>query len=307
MFKNKKVILGGTVVVALAIVMAGTFAWFTDSDEVVNKMKLANFNVKITEDWVEEDNQNLEPDAEVDKVVKVANNGTAAAVVRVKLDETLRLFESDNDGLKIYWEADPINENDADYESYVEVPNYVFPQDAETATVGKDQAPEDDVVDPEDGDIPAAQASEEEITYYTAITSLKDGDTQCYVAIVNDHKGLVRYNPATAALEYAYYKYAAETIADNDNYFTPVINVTEWTYNEEDGYYYYNTVVESGEVTAPLFETVKVSPELPNTYIGSIYHLTPMMEAVQAKAEAVMGTWGLTEAQLLPTWDFEAL
>ena len=55
MFKNKKVILGGTVVVALAIVMAGTFAWFTDSDEVVNKMKLANFNVKITEDWVEED------------------------------------------------------------------------------------------------------------------------------------------------------------------------------------------------------------------------------------------------------------
>jgi len=165
MFKNKKVILGGTVVVALAIVMAGTFAWFTDSDEVVNKMKLANFDVKITEEWEEEEWQNLEPDAEVDKVMRVSNNGSAPAVVRVSLSETLQLFEAEEGELVIHWEAAPTTE-----EGYVAVPKYTLPEDAETATEG-------------------------EITYYTAITSLKDGETQCYVAVVEEHVGLVRYNP----------------------------------------------------------------------------------------------------------------
>ena len=202
MFKNKKVILGGTVAVALAIVMAGTFAWFTDTDEVVNKMKLAKFDVKITEDWVEEDNQNLEPDAEVDKVVRVANNGTADAVVRVKLTETLKLFEAEEGELKVYWLDAPTEED-----GYVAVPNYIFPENAETKTSEGKQIP-----------------------YYAAITSLKDGDTQCYVAVVEDYDGLVRYNPAKKieaegdaeatteeALEYAYYKYADETTSDTEN------------------------------------------------------------------------------------------
>ena len=54
MSKNKKIILAGTLLVAGVIAVAGTFAWFTDSDMVVNKMKLAKFDVKITEEWVEE-------------------------------------------------------------------------------------------------------------------------------------------------------------------------------------------------------------------------------------------------------------
>ena len=73
MFKSKKFILLGVVLVAVAVVMTGTFAWFTDTDTVVNKMKLAKFDVKITEDWVSEENQNLQPNTTVSKVVKITN------------------------------------------------------------------------------------------------------------------------------------------------------------------------------------------------------------------------------------------
>lgn len=275
MFKNKKVILGGTVVVALAVVMAGTFAWFTDGDEVVNKMKLARFDVKITEEWDEEDNQNLQPNEEVDKVVRVTNNGSANAVVRVKLDETLRLFETEPnkpDELKIYWENAPIENND----DYVVVPDYVMPDGATL------------IMDENVG------------SYYTTITSLKDENgNQCYVAFTG-RDGLARYNPTTGKIEYAYYKYATDTVADTEDYFKPVLNTTDWT-KKDDGYYYYNKVLESGKVTTPLFEKVKVSPELPNKYIGAIYHLTPKMEAVQATYEAVKGTWG--EDAYLASWN----
>jgi len=59
-------------------------------------------------------------------------------------------------------------------------------------------------------------------------------------------------------------------------------------------------------VTEPLFSTVEVSPDLPSTYIGSLYTLTPSMEAVQAKAEAITGTWGLEKADFLTSWGLGA-
>lgn len=266
MLKNKKVVLLGTVLVAGAIAMTGTFAWFTDSDTVVNKMKLARFNVKITEEWKEEENKNLEPNAEVDKVVRVANNGTADAVVRVSIDEAITLFKADQNANEptIFWGEAKIENDDA---TKVAVPNYVMPEGVGVKTV--------------EGTT---------IQYYDVVTSLKDGETQCYVAIVDSYDGLVRYNPNDGKLEYAYYEYADSTIEDTENYFKPQFRVgtgkTEWTLI--DGYYYYNSIVKAGETTEPLFTTVKVSESLPNTYIGSKYNLTPNMRAVQANGDAVM-------------------
>lgn len=275
MFKNKKVILAGTILVASAIIVAGTFAWFTDSDEVVNKMKLANFDVKITEEWIEEENQNLEPDATVDKVVKIANNGTADAVVRVSIEEKLKLFKvDDNNNLIITW----LTEQSTD-EKYVAVPDYIFPDDPQNLTD-----------DPETDEI-------NEIIYYTAITSLKEDDTQYYV-VKDEIDGLARINPEDKepVVEYAYYEYAEDFVGDLETledgsigYFNPEFNDTDWV--KVGDYYYYNKIVKSGEVTNPLFSEVKVSEKLPNTYIGSIYTLTPKMEAVQANKKAIESEW----------------
>lgn len=277
MLKNKKVVLLGTVLVAGAIAMTGTFAWFTDSDTVVNKMKLARFNVKITEEWKEEENKNLEPNAEVNKVVRVANNGTANAVVRVKVSEAITLFKAEQNAKEptIYWGNEKIENNDA---TKVAVPNYVMPQGAKK-------------VEKEIGE----EGSKTTIKYYDVVTSLKDGDTQCYVAVVDEYDGLVRYNPNGDKLEYAYYEYADSTIEDTEDYFNPQFRegegATEWTLI--DGYYYYNSIVGAGKTTEPLFEKVKVSEKLPNTYIGSKYNLTPEMQAVQENGDAVMSEFAV--------------
>ncbi len=285
MLKSKKIILAGTILVAGAIAMAGTFAWFTDSDEVVNKMKLARFDVKITEDYDPEENTNLEPNAEVDKVVKVVNKGTADAVVRVKIEEKLRLFKAEEGASEptIFWSDAKISDEET---AKIAVPNYIMPENAETVEVRD-----------ENNNLVAE--------YYKAVTSLKDGDTQCYVAKVDNYDGLVRYNPSLKALEYGYYEYEADTVADTDNYFTPEFNDTDWT--KVGDYYYYNVVVKPGEVTAPLFSKVNVSKDLPNTYIGARYELTPKMDAVQANEDAVTSTW--TDAgdisALLTAWNLK--
>lgn len=45
------------------------------------------------------------------------------------------------------------------------------------------------------------------------------------------------------------------------------INTKEWT--EKDGYYYYNTALEPGETTEPLFTHVSFAPSMDNTYQNS--------------------------------------
>lgn len=45
-------------------------------------------------------------------------------------------------------------------------------------------------------------------------------------------------------------------------------NTTEWTYNEEDGYWYYSRILKPGESTkdAPLFTTVSFSTDMQGEY-----------------------------------------
>ncbi len=45
------------------------------------------------------------------------------------------------------------------------------------------------------------------------------------------------------------------------------INTTDWT--EKDGYYYYNSLLNAGETTEPLFTTVTFNDDMGNTYQNS--------------------------------------
>lgn len=112
MIKNKKVILLGTLLIAGAIAISGTFAWFTDSEEVVNKFKLASLDIKIN-DIFNDDNdkteENVEPGKTVDKDVTVENIGTVSTVIRVQLKEMLRLVsKDDNENRVLDGEGNPV-------------------------------------------------------------------------------------------------------------------------------------------------------------------------------------------------------
>lgn len=55
----------------------------------------------------------------------------------------------------------------------------------------------------------------------------------------------------------------------------------QWTFNEEDYYYYYNSPVDPEEITTPLFETVKFAPEMGNEYQNCKVLIDIYAEAVQ--------------------------
>ena len=56
-------------------------------------------------------------------------------------------------------------------------------------------------------------------------------------------------------------------------------NTTNWT-KEADGYWYYNEVLEPGEVTEPLFTTVTISSEAPDLVLDG-YDIFVYAESVQ--------------------------
>ena len=59
------------------------------------------------------------------------------------------------------------------------------------------------------------------------------------------------------------------------------LDVENWT--EKDGYYYYNTPLEAGETTAPLFTTVTFSKDMGNLYADALTTIQVHAEAVQVE------------------------
>ena len=57
------------------------------------------------------------------------------------------------------------------------------------------------------------------------------------------------------------------------------------------GYYYYKHVLDAGESTPNLLDSVTFGKEMPNSFLGAVYTITPVMEAVQENGDAVDATW----------------
>ena len=59
------------------------------------------------------------------------------------------------------------------------------------------------------------------------------------------------------------------------------LNETDWTLGA-DGYLYYNSVLQPGEVTAPIFTSVMFSKAMGNEYQSATVHVDVAAEAVQS-------------------------
>lgn len=69
-------------------------------------------------------------------------------------------------------------------------------------------------------------------------------------------------------------------------------NTQNWTYNEEDGYWYYNEALDTNAETPVLFTKVTFAPEMGNMYQGATVTIDVRAEAVQVKNNP--GTTALT-------------
>lgn len=69
-------------------------------------------------------------------------------------------------------------------------------------------------------------------------------------------------------------------------------NTTDWTL--KDDYYYYNSVLMPGDITTPLFESVKFATAMGNDYQYSTATVTVTAQAVQVKNNGTAETTALT-------------
>ena len=87
---REKRVLIGALGVAAVMVAGSTFAWFSSKDEVTNRLSAsANYGVSIVEDFTPP--ENMTPGQEVNKDVSVVNTGNIDALVRVQLENMLKI------------------------------------------------------------------------------------------------------------------------------------------------------------------------------------------------------------------------
>ena len=96
--KKRRSVLIGSCVMAALIVGASTFAWFTSSDEVTNRLTAsADYGVTVTEDFTPP--EDWVPGQTVTKAVGAVNTGNVDAFVRMWLEGEMKLVE-EGDGVK---------------------------------------------------------------------------------------------------------------------------------------------------------------------------------------------------------------
>ena len=96
---RQKAALVLSLLLALVIVVGATFAWFTSSDEVTNKLSASNsYGVSITESFTPPDQ--WIPGESIKKEVSVINTGNIAAFVKVELSNAIELTVYDETSIK---------------------------------------------------------------------------------------------------------------------------------------------------------------------------------------------------------------
>lgn len=224
---------------SLVLVIGSTYAWYTDSDERINRVKGVEDKLAAV---IEEDfNQVIDwaPGTTKTKAVRVTNVGEVPAIVRISFKEHFLSFETDktdnhnegngNGNLKIYSLPSMTSVNVDDTDTWVVNNTYM---------VGTD-------------------------TYYKANFALLD---QAF-----PYKG-TRTEPLPAIQ----LNFKAGSVFDSQD---PPSGVSTDYWYYEAGYFYYSEILQPNDTTSNLLESVMLLPEYENQYKGALYKLVPQMDA----------------------------
>lgn len=335
---SKKLALGLSVFLAVVIALTATYAWFSATDSVTNRletMQITDGSVTIFEYF--EEPKDWQPGQEITKQVCVANNGDGAVLVRVSFEEAMSLLQQPSVGNDdAYADGDttiPQIFNAKAYESWDS------PEDAGLNVL--DALPED--VELRVNKVTTNTGTPSEKTTYTIVPLYKiavDGEYKdLYQRVTGDFSvkdsDLSVSNiqfwafPGTTDTEAAWAEFknpqtsAAPTvradktlivhpITDTANkitmkYTTPTEIVSDtfttgkWWYNALDGFFYYIGKVEAGTLSPMLLESLKLATDADNTYSGMRFDLIVNMEAIQNTKDAVtdQSGWKLDPASEL--------
>lgn len=112
------------------------------------------------------------------------------------------------------------------------------------------------------------------------ITHIVPGDTLDNVVSV---KNTCQYDEyIRISLDKVIYETAEENAILDDSKATFLLNEEDWTYNEKDGYYYYNEVLKAGETSEALYDGIFLSYSMGNEYKLAVMDVEITVEAVQS-------------------------
>lgn len=112
------------------------------------------------------------------------------------------------------------------------------------------------------------------------ITHIVPGDTLDNVVSV---KNTCQYDEyIRVSLDKVIYETAEENAILDDSKATFLLNEEDWTYNERDGYYYYNDVLKAGETSEVLYDGIFLSYSMGNEYKLAVMDVEITVEAVQS-------------------------
>ncbi|MCL2748143.1 MAG: CalY family protein [Oscillospiraceae bacterium] len=326
--KRKPLILLTALVLSVAIIMAGTYAWFWDTDEVANEFVLANLGAKITEVY---EPRLVVPGLEIDKNVTISNDKSNIPIlVRVSFSEVLEnLLVPGRNGIpEIFWANEAL-----DLSQSANSARIPLMASAEFIATVKATGSGWESVSYGSSDLKifrkVAQNANED-TFYTYFAYIEStGQLAQLINVTHNAAGGI----ASATIQLAYntiaklksgpvdISFVSGTAANTgawdpaclgnlylsteiSEYLTFLFgtsvtsgipaakNTKQWFYY--DGYFYYNTLLEPGQESAQLLAMVKFSETLPNRFQGATYTLIPYLEALQPTAAALIGQWNLT-------------
>lgn len=304
MSSKKKKALGVSLIGAIVLVLIGTFAWFTSTDNVTNKFKtgaLPDGSVKIVEDFDEP--ETWEPGQEVKKEVAVLSNSDTDVVVRLSFEETLQKMEADGNKLKQY----SFDSEQTD-DTLVPVPSadfaangYKTPTDLGLTVSG----------------LPSGMIilGKEVFTNKYEFVIYREVSGKAYKMNADFTYDAGTSTVTVANVMYLYYKLGApippkdwtvptsplltdigKSALDDKillGYSADVIpgtpTTSKWAYDEVGGWFYYIGKLAPGETSPLILTTVTLDGTADNTYQLMDYALDVKIEALQATAEAIDG------------------
>lgn len=324
--RSKKSLMAVSIALACVVVLSGTFAWFTAADSVTNHLEtglLGDGSVELVEvftpptEWV--------PGQEVTKQVSVANTGNTDALVRVSFEEMLK---------KLNGVATPQDARLTASSGYI--PQTFNPENFMKAPWVKASTVFTTVNAPADVEI-WVQSDGKGAYSFVSICSIDDitgyaGQYQRTTAeykVSDDQKTLtvsnVKYyayegtistqaawglqNVTTAPLTPPLKANIGHAVLDEKillNYSSFITtdlagSANKWYYNEADGFFYYMGVLESGQFTNRLLESIKLDETAGNEYGGMEFDLVVNMQAIQNTEAAIKDAagWNLSNAALI--------
>lgn len=243
-------------IIFISTLLGLTMAWFTASDTQANSFEGTSLIAEIDETFSSK--EGWYPGEKVIKEIRVENVGSTPAIVRLSLYEFLVSFKID-----------------------------VIDQTGNANLQVADKAVQP-ILDPKDTNSWEA-ASRNNGTYLkNSIYYVAD---KTWLSDPVNKIGMVKYNDINR--NNTPYQYLTLNFSDKlKTQFDNNIQENYWLY--DDGYFYYSKILDPGEKTINLLNSITLSGVMPNKYKGSLYKMKVFMDA-HDKTEPIIDSWGLKE------------